>query len=339
MTDSPLVSIVVPTFNRAGPLARALASIKAQTYANFECIVVDDASNEATTREYDAIWRSLDDRFVLRLPTPGEAKGGNPSRTRNRGIAQARGDYIAFIDDDDIWIAEDHIALAVAALQEAKAGLFFADIRFSIHDQVSNPGWNRGQDSVLRRTRLAAGPDLFAATRAELARFLRKRHFHADTLVVGRDLLAAAGPYWEQANMAEDLELSIRLADRAERVAYRAAAVADLDASPHPSAIRRYDDTERAMYVVLACLRAEGEVSDPAMRRTARALRAWAMLDIAELQASRGRARHAFGFALQAAMLHPSMRALRLIARGGSGARGQAVPATTAAAGSGGKGA
>lgn len=97
--SEPLVSVIIPTHNRAELLERALRSVLAQTYANLEVVVVDDASADDT--------RSL----LTRLGVAGlsyvrheVARGG--SAARNTGIRIARGRYIAFLDDDDEWEPE-----------------------------------------------------------------------------------------------------------------------------------------------------------------------------------------------------------------------------------------
>lgn len=95
-TERPLVSVVMPTFNRARLLARALRSALNQTHGNLEIIVVDDASHDSTP---DIVKAIQDDR--IRYIRHDSNRGG--SAARNTGIRAARGDYIAFLDDDDEW--------------------------------------------------------------------------------------------------------------------------------------------------------------------------------------------------------------------------------------------
>src|SRR5947207_2336490 len=89
-----LVSVVIPTFNSADFLVQALESVLAQTYQDFEILVVDDAS---TDRTQEAI-RPFADRITYLRQEPG-----GPSVARNRGILQAKGELIAFLDADDLW--------------------------------------------------------------------------------------------------------------------------------------------------------------------------------------------------------------------------------------------
>lgn len=90
----PLVSIIVPTWQRCGLLPRALESVRTQTYTNWECIVIDDGSDDGTA---DVIQRYLgDDRFTLeRVPHVGAPAA------RNRGLELARGSIITYLDSDN----------------------------------------------------------------------------------------------------------------------------------------------------------------------------------------------------------------------------------------------
>jgi GT2 family glycosyltransferase len=90
----PLFSVIIPTFERVGLLDRSLNSVFAQRFTDFETIVVDDGSTDGTA-EYLKV---LDQRInVLGQPNQG------PGCARNLGARHARGDYLAFLDSDDLW--------------------------------------------------------------------------------------------------------------------------------------------------------------------------------------------------------------------------------------------
>jgi glycosyltransferase involved in cell wall biosynthesis len=94
----PVVSVVIPTYNRANILPRALESALAQTYDHLEVLVVDDGSTD-NTAELVAQYAELDNRVrYLRQP-----QNAGVSAARNRGLREARGDFVAFLDSDDEW--------------------------------------------------------------------------------------------------------------------------------------------------------------------------------------------------------------------------------------------
>ena len=96
----PAVSVVIPTRNRAGLLGAAIRSALAQSFADLEVLVVDDASDDETPEVIAAA--TADPRVrAHRLP---HRSGG--AAARNFGIARARGEYVAFLDDDDEWLPE-----------------------------------------------------------------------------------------------------------------------------------------------------------------------------------------------------------------------------------------
>lgn len=92
-----LVSVVVPTFNRAYCLARTLDSVLAQTHAELEVLVVDDGSTDETRELIHACYGA--EPRVRYLPQ----ENGGVAAARNRGIRAARGDFVALLDSDDVW--------------------------------------------------------------------------------------------------------------------------------------------------------------------------------------------------------------------------------------------
>ena len=98
MTSQPLLSVVLPTHDRADRLPAAIRSAAEQTFRNIEIIVVDDGSSDSTADVVDAI-ASKDPRIRYhRIDVAGGA-----ANARNTGIALSQGEFIAFLDDDDAW--------------------------------------------------------------------------------------------------------------------------------------------------------------------------------------------------------------------------------------------
>lgn len=95
----PVVSVIIPTYNRAHLVRRAIHSVLAQTFTDFELIIVDDASPD-NTRDVIASFQDARIRYTPLI------KNSGLSIARNSGIAVAQGAYIAFLDDDDEWLPE-----------------------------------------------------------------------------------------------------------------------------------------------------------------------------------------------------------------------------------------
>mgnify|MGYP000094329184 CR=1 FL=1 len=96
--ETPLVSVVVPTYNRPEKLRRAVETVRAQTYRPIELVVVDDHSSEPAADALDEI--ALDD-ISLTVIRHEQNRGGNAAR--NTGIRESTGGLVAFLDDDDRW--------------------------------------------------------------------------------------------------------------------------------------------------------------------------------------------------------------------------------------------
>lgn len=93
----PTVSVIIPAYNRAATIGRAIESVAGQTWQDFEIIVVDDASSDATVSAVEAI----DDARIRIVRNP---RNLGAAGARNAGIAEARGPWIAFQDSDDEWL-------------------------------------------------------------------------------------------------------------------------------------------------------------------------------------------------------------------------------------------
>lgn len=123
----PLVSVIIPTCNRSNLVERAIRSILAQTYADFELIIVDDASADDTR---NAVVRFDDIRIQY---IRHDRNRGGPA-ARNTGIRRARGKYIALLDDDDEWHTTK-LEKQVNAFKEAANGVGFIYSGFEVRDE------------------------------------------------------------------------------------------------------------------------------------------------------------------------------------------------------------
>lgn len=123
MTASPRVTVVIATYNAAGTLAETLASVAAQTYRDFELVVVDDGSVDDTSlllARHEAMWPWL--RWTRQ-------SNAGASAARMLAVGMARGEFIAFLDSDDLWLPEK-LALQMAVFdRNPSAALVFTDER------------------------------------------------------------------------------------------------------------------------------------------------------------------------------------------------------------------
>ena len=95
----PCVSIIIPTYNAAKTIGDALASVRAQTFTDYEVIVVDDASTDDTVAVANSESSNLPNYRIISRPS-----NGGPAAARNAGISAAKGEWIAFLDGDDAWL-------------------------------------------------------------------------------------------------------------------------------------------------------------------------------------------------------------------------------------------
>lgn len=99
MSERPLVSVVIATYNMAGFLPLALRSALDQTYQNIEVLIVDDGSTDGTRKAVEPLLEDLRVKYLFQ-----ENRG--QAAAKNHGVQEARGRYIAFLDADDIWASE-----------------------------------------------------------------------------------------------------------------------------------------------------------------------------------------------------------------------------------------
>lgn len=128
---NPLFSVIIPTFNRAETLVRAIQSVKAQTVRDFEIIVIDDGAD----RTPEALAQFGDQVRYLR------GVGAGVAAARNLGIKEACGAYIAFLDADDRWYPRKLACTAEAVRASPASGLFYSRIDYVTQagERLSSP--------------------------------------------------------------------------------------------------------------------------------------------------------------------------------------------------------
>jgi glycosyltransferase involved in cell wall biosynthesis len=185
---TPDATVVIPTHDRCGLLALTLRSVLWQREVDLEVVVVDDGSSDDTA----AMVAGLGDPRVrlVRHPT---ALG--VSAARNRGIAEARGVWVAFLDDDDLW-APDKLAMQLRAARGSGRAWAYA-----------------GAVNVDRELRVVeGGPPLPPERIVELLGHYNPMPVGASNVLVRADALARAGPFDTRLRRSEDWDMWIRLA-------------------------------------------------------------------------------------------------------------------------------
>ncbi len=119
-TSKIFFSVVVPTYNRADSLNRTISSVLSQTYTYFELLIMDDGSTDNTSE----IVQSFGDS---RIQYDWAESSGGPAKPRNRGIYKAKGDWICFLDADDVWY-EDKLESCLKFMNK-KVDIIYHDLK------------------------------------------------------------------------------------------------------------------------------------------------------------------------------------------------------------------
>ena len=180
LAEPPLVSVVMPTRDRAGVLPRAIESVLGQTYPHLELLIVDDGSTDDTAEVVDA----YDDGRLRYLPQDN----AGVSRARNRGLAEARGQLIAYLDSDNAWVGE-FVEVMVAFLDAEGLRAGYAGIELNTDEGIEYRG------RPLHREALA-----------------ERNYIDLNTVVHERSLAEELGGFDERLRRVVDWDLLIRMA-------------------------------------------------------------------------------------------------------------------------------
>ncbi len=197
--SAPLVSVVVSHFDRRAWLPEALDSIAAQSLRDFEIVVVNDAGPDAAALV--AAWgrgRPFGTHYVHR------AHNGGVAATRNTGVRAARGAFLAYLDDDDLW-RPDHLAGLVELLAaRPECALAYGDAEILRLGTPSDPAQFPGAWPVRDRLTLAVPFDLADLERDDFIVPGGMVHRHA--------LYEAVGPFDEELFVSDDWDWLLRAA-------------------------------------------------------------------------------------------------------------------------------
>lgn len=144
MTKQPLISVITPCYNAERFIDSCIQSVLSQTYKNWELILVDDCSTDDTLNKIQ-MYSKLDNR--IKYYTTKRTSGG-PSHPRNIGITTCTGDFVAFLDADDLWLPEKLSEQIEFALENNYQFVY------SNYEKISSEGFRQG-----RRLRMKAEVD------------------------------------------------------------------------------------------------------------------------------------------------------------------------------------
>lgn len=172
----PLITVVIPSWNRVGTLGAAVRSALDQDIADLEVLVCDDGSSDDSRTLIEGIGDGRV-RWV-----EGE-RGGRPAIPRNRGTREARGEWLAFLDSDDEWLPRK-LAKQIDAAARLKV------------DAVCTNAWHVGPAIA---GRVSGGPE--ADARLGWRQELRRNHIHCSSVLVRRELFLRTGGFPEDAGL------------------------------------------------------------------------------------------------------------------------------------------
>jgi glycosyltransferase involved in cell wall biosynthesis len=225
--DVPLVSVIIPAYNAALYIHETLESVFHQTYDNFEVILINDGSPD--TEEFERAIAPYRNRIVyIRQENRG------PSAARNAGIRRARGEYLAFLDSDDVWFPTCLAARVELALsRQPSCDLVYADVLVCSDSQQHYHRTSSTSDArpsvepaVRRLAKLHGGAvrysEICPSNGAVTFESLLREDCQAPTscTMVRRQAAISAGLFDENFRRAEDYDLWLRIAHRAANMAY-----------------------------------------------------------------------------------------------------------------------
>jgi glycosyltransferase involved in cell wall biosynthesis len=195
MSPLPAISVILPTYNRAQVLQRAIDSVLEQTEPDFELIIIDDGSTDETS---DLLASLIDPRIgVIRSDTN---RGGNWAR--NRGVEHARADLIAFIDSDDCYLPEKLASVLALSFEYPLVDVWLDS--FIVHD---HPGRGDGEKKKINPTG-CSGVDFRAGI------FQRRIAKATTAMSMRKEALFAVGLFDETLRRRQDLDVILRLSEK-----------------------------------------------------------------------------------------------------------------------------
>ncbi len=198
-----MVSVIIPTYNYAKYIEETLNSVKNQSYANWECIVIDDGSND-NTREIVEKLVKQDNRFIYIYQ-----KNNGVSSARNKGVSMAKGEYIQFLDGDDLLQQEKLFSQIKCFEEDKKIDIVYNDVRFFDDENSSNLktslNGNKKEDWM---------PKISTSGTALVEQFSRINFIVINSPLIKKNIFNKVGVFDETMKALEDWDFWMRCAIR-----------------------------------------------------------------------------------------------------------------------------
>jgi len=236
MNHGPLISVIIPTFNRTRQVQAALRSVLAQTYREFEVIVVDDGSTDGTGEALQEIIGAEGDGGE-RIRYFFQSNQGQ-SFARNKGTDEARGEWVAFLDSDDVWLPEK-LEWQIRAVEKFKGKCCACITDARLVD-------NLGMDTTAFHESGKRYEETLGIEPEALGSLVKCRDpFWVSTLLVRTDVVKQVGRFDLHLGYAEDHDFLFRLS-LATTFCYvnKPLALLDRSRSPEGSNCRPWDEIE-----------------------------------------------------------------------------------------------
>jgi glycosyltransferase involved in cell wall biosynthesis len=319
MNAAPQFSIILATRDRAGLFADALHSVMAQTAADTEIIVVNDGSSPEALPAYEAVLTEAQARFGTRLRSfvlVRRPKGHGQSYSLNYGVEQARGEYVAFLDDDDLWIDPGHLQRVSDALRSQREAGRVVDLYMGNQEalrggeRLAGPIWLEAlQGQLQARGRV---PDAQGTYTVDVADLLGANGFcHLNCFVVRRALWLQIGGMDEGVRWECDRDVFLRLVDVATCVLHHPAVTARHhvpDPKAGTSMTTSLNQVERRLWQVRVMDKSALGLKHPLLRAHARLHKGYALKRIAEELAAQQNWRTARYYAAQGLAAQPTFK-------------------------------
>jgi glycosyltransferase involved in cell wall biosynthesis len=192
---NPKVSVIIPTYNRAKILPRTIESVLNQTFKDFELIIVDDGSTD-NTKQTVGEFQKRDSRVKYIW----QENFGAPAGPKNTGIKNAKGKYIAFLDDDDEWLPEK-LERQIKLFSNSSGNLGFVGCNILVVEEKTK--------KIIKKLKMPSYPKEIFLKKLLEGNFI----FTSSSILIKREVLNKVGLFDTNLKYADDWDLWLRISE------------------------------------------------------------------------------------------------------------------------------